>query len=89
VRHECSTRRATSFTFTYGFSVSGALLVVSETRPSSEMSVTFVAVVTKVREGARRARHTVATRLFADVCGVTFTCFVARFTYVLFGHGTS
>ena len=43
IRHEQSTRRATPFTFTYGFSLCRALLVVTETCPNSKISVTFVA----------------------------------------------
>ena len=71
VRHEYSTRCATSFTFIYGFSLCGVLLVVSEIRPTSKMSVTFVAGESNVEERARRAGNAIAARLVTDVCYIT------------------
>jgi len=82
-RHEQSTRR-TCLTFAYGLlPCAGVLLVVLETGVVSKMSVAFVAWDSDVGVRTRRARYTVARRRVTDVSDVTFTCFVARFTYVL------
>ena len=86
VRHEQSTRRATSFTFAYGFSLRGYLLMVSETLPTSKMSVASVAGEANVGEYAGRARNAIATRLVTNVCYIAPTSFMTCITYVLFGH---
>ena len=67
VRHNPSTRRATTLTFTYRFFRCGALLVVGETRAASKVPIAVVAAVSNVGECARRAGHAVATRLVAAV----------------------
>ena len=85
-RHEYSTRCAKSFSFTYGFSLCGALLMVSETRPTSKMSVTLVAGDANVGECARRDRHTIAASLVTDMCYITPTAFMTCITYLLFSH---
>jgi len=74
--HEQSTRRATSFTFTNGFSVCGTLLVVSETRQTSKFPVIFVAGETNVGERARGVGNAIATHLVTDVCYITLTTFM-------------
>ena len=79
---------ATTFKFAYGFSLCRALLVIGETRPTSKMSVTFVAGDAKVVERARRAVHEVAECLVTDVCYFTPTTFVARPTDVPFYQST-
>ena len=66
-RHDQSARCATSLTFAYGFYLCGNLLVVSEIRPTSKMSVTFVAGETNFGELARKANHAIAARLVTDV----------------------
>ena len=68
------------------FSLCDALLVVSETRPTSKMSFTFVARETNFSERERRFRHTVATRLVKDVCYITPKTFMRRIKYVRFRH---
>ena len=88
VRHEYSARRTTSFIFTYGFSLCGALLIFRETSPNSKMSFTFVARVTKFGERARRAGQTIAARLVTDGCNFTLSKCVAHLTDVLFWHST-
>ena len=59
--------------------------MVIETRTTSKMSVTIVAVDASVGEHARRARLTIATSLVTDMCYVTQT-FMACFTYISFSH---
>jgi len=88
IRHEKSTGTATSFTLTNEFSLCHTLLIVSETRPTSIMSVTSVAGDAIVGEPARRPRHTVAASLITDVCYITPTTFMACITYILFSNCT-
>jgi len=57
--------------------------VVSETRTASKMSVSYVAVETKIGERARKAGHKITTRLVTDLYYFTPTNFVARLTEVL------
>jgi len=60
-----STGRTASLSFTNGFFLCGDLLVV---RLAREMSVTFGIGYSDVGYNARMPRHTVGTRLDADVC---------------------
>jgi len=62
------------------------LVVVART--ASEMSITFKAEDSDMRERARRAGREVATRLVADVRDDTSTCLVAPFTHVVSSHGS-
>ena len=57
-------------------------------RTASEMSITFKAQDSKMRERARRAGRAVATLLVAGVRGDMSTCFVAPFTNVVPRHGS-
>jgi len=67
VRHEPSTCRETTFTFTHGTFLFSAPLMVGDTRAASKMPIAFGAGDSNVRERARRAGHAIATRLVADV----------------------
>jgi len=87
-RHEQSIRRAKPFTFTYRLSICRALLVFGETRPTSKISVTFVAGETNVGERARKARHAIV-HVWSQTCYITPTTFMACVTYILFRHCTS
>jgi len=60
-----------SLAFTNGFFLRGTLLVVQETRLALKMPLTFGAGDFEVGEGVQRPSHTIATRLIADVCGIT------------------
>jgi len=60
--------------------------MVRETRPNSEMSVTFVAGYANTGERAKGARRTIATCLVTDMRSISHTTFMAFFTYVSFGH---
>jgi len=85
-RHKQSTRRTTSFTFAYGFSLCVALLIVIETRLTFKMSVASVAGDANVVVCARRACHTVGTRLVTDMCYIAPTTFMTCIIYVHFSH---
>jgi len=60
--------------------------MVRETRPNSEMSVTFVAGYANAGERARGAHRTIATCLVTDMVSISPTTFMACITYVSFGH---
>jgi len=60
--------------------------MVGETRPTSKMSVTFVAVDASVGESTRRASHAVAACLVADMCYISPSTFMTCITYVIFSH---
>jgi len=62
--------------------------MVGETRPNSIMPVSFVAGETSAGEHARKARHTVVTRLVTDMCYIAPNTFVACITYVSYIHCT-
>ena len=81
-----STGCAASLSFTNVFFLCGALLVFSGTCLAPKISVTNGAGDSDVGEGARWPSHTVATRLVADVCDITCTRLVTRFTHKLFRH---
>ena len=83
IRQKQSTRHATSFTFAYRFYLCGAVIVVSEIRPTSKMSVTSVEGNGKVGERARRARHAIARRLVTDMCYIVPTTFMTCITFAL------
>ena len=51
--------------------IRGDLFVVRETRLGLEMPITLGAGDSDGGESARRPSHTIATRLVADVCGIT------------------
>ena len=60
--------------------------MVRETRLAPEMSITLGAANSDGGEGARKARHTIATYLLTAVGGITRARIVTRITCVLLRH---
>jgi len=60
--------------------------MVSEKRPTSKVSVASVAPDANDGECARRACHTVATRLVTDMFYITPTTFITCIKYEPFRH---
>jgi hypothetical protein len=60
--------------------------VFVEKRTAPIVSLAFGAVDSDVGEGARSARHTIATLLVADVGDVMCAPFVTSFTHILLRH---
>ena len=64
-RQLTTARGAVSLPFAHGLSLRGIFLVILETRPTPEISITSIARDPKTRECARGNRHAVVTRLIA------------------------
>jgi len=79
-RHEGPTRSAISPASINGILIRRTLFVVRETRLDPKISITFGAGNSDSGEGARGARHTIATRLVTHVRNVSPVPFLACFT---------